>query len=228
MSIFYFFWKLENLYLPLHTQEDAKVKYSYGMTSVSYGMTSRRTKKAAMSLKKSTDIEIFFGCRQNDRRSQEQCYRKYFADCMQFVSAYTPNTAEALKIVNTGFMDFFIEIVDNQPVVQTISVQDIKKNIYKNICELFQNDTHFLNYIFFETHDMRGTEQTLAQLNWTARLQLLELLHSNQQKIVKARVLEGVSNAEMARTLNITIETVERTLTESRSFLKQILLNAAN
>jgi hypothetical protein len=180
-----------------------------------------------MSSKKTTDTELFFGCRQNDRRSQEQCYRKYFADCMQFVSAYTPDTQEALKIVNAGFMNFFIEMVDNQPVVQTISVQDIKKSIYKSLCESFQNDTSILNYIFFESHDMRGTESTLSQLNWAARLQLLELLHTNQQKIVKARVLEGFSNAEIARTMNITIETVERTLTESRSFLKQILLNPA-
>jgi RNA polymerase sigma factor (sigma-70 family) len=188
---------------------------------------SKSFKKASMSSKKTTDTEMFFGCRQNDRRSQEQCYRKYFTDCMQFVSAYTPHTDEALKIVNTGFMNFFIEIVENQPVIQTVSVQDIKKSIYKSLCESFQNDTQILNYIFFETHDMRGTEQTLAQLNWTARLQLLESLHPNQQKIVKARVLEGFSNAEIARTMNINIETVERTLTESRSFLKQILLNPA-
>jgi DNA-directed RNA polymerase specialized sigma24 family protein len=181
-----------------------------------------------MSSKKTTDSNIFFGCRQNDRRSQEQCYRKYFADCMQFVSAYTPDTQVALKIVNTGFMNFFIEIVDNQPVIQTISLQDIKKSIYKSLCESFQNDTDILNYIFFETHDMRGTEQTLSQLNWTARLQLLDLLHPNPQKIVKARVLEGLSNAEIARTLNLTIESVERTLTDSRSFLKQILLNPAH
>jgi hypothetical protein len=181
-----------------------------------------------MSPKKTTDTNIFFGCRQNDRRSQEQCYRKYFADCMQFVSAYTPDTQVALKIVNTGFMNFFIEIVDNQPVIQTISLQDIKKSIYKSLCESFQNDTDMLNYIFFETHDMRGTEQILSQLNWTARLQLLDLLDPNPQKIVKARVLEGLSNAEIARTLNITIESVERNLTESRSFLKQILLNPAH
>jgi Sigma-70, region 4 len=187
-----------------------------------------KIKKAAMSPNKTTDSEIFFGCRQNDRRAQEQCYRKYFADCMQFVSAYTPDTQEALKMVNAGFMNFFIEIVDNQPVVQTISVQDIKKRIYKKLCESFRKDTHILNYIFFETHDMRGTELTLNQLNWNARLQLLELLHTNQQKIVKLRVLEGVSNAEIARTMNITVETVERTLTESRSFLKQILLNPVN
>ena len=181
-----------------------------------------------MSPKKTSDIEIFAGCQQNDRRSQEQCYRKYFADCMQFVSAYTPNTQEALKIVNAGFMIFFIEIIDNQSIVQNISVQDIKKRIYKSLCESFQNEPNILNYIFFETHDMRGTEVTLNQLNWNARLQLLELLHSNQQKIVKARIIEGVSTAEIARTMNITVETVERTLTESRSFLKQILLNAAH
>ncbi len=180
-----------------------------------------------MSSKKTTDAEIFFGCRQNDRLAQEQCYRKYFSECMQFVSAYTPHTAEALKIVNAGFMNFFIEIVENQPVVQTISVRDIKKRIYKSLCESFQKDTNILNYIFFETHDMRGTEQILNQLNWTARIQLLESLHPNQQKIVKARVVEGVSNAEIARNMNISIETVERTLTESRSFLKQILLSPA-
>lgn len=180
-----------------------------------------------MSPNKTTDSEIFFGCRQNDRRAQEQCYRKYFADCMQFVSAYTPDTQEALKMVNAGFMNFFIEIVENQSVVQTISLQDIQKKIYKSLCESFQNDSHILNYIFFETHDMRGTEPILNQLNWNARLQLLELLHTNQQKIVKLRVLEGVSTVEIARTLNISIETVERTLTESRSFLKQILQSSA-
>jgi RNA polymerase sigma factor (sigma-70 family) len=181
-----------------------------------------------MSLKKTNDADIFFGCRQNDRVWQERCYRKYFAECMQFVSAYTPDSAEALKIVNAGFMIFFTEIIENQPVIQTISVRDIQKCIYKSLCEAFEKDTHILNYIFFENHDMRGTEQTLTQLDWTARLQLLEKLHPNQQKIVKMRVVEGISTAEIARTMNITIETVERTLTEARSFLKQILLNPAN
>jgi DNA-directed RNA polymerase specialized sigma24 family protein len=125
-------------------------------------------------------------------------------------------------------MNFFVEIVENQPIIQSISIQDIKKSIYKSLCEAFQADTHFLNYIFFENHDMRGTEQTLTQLNWAARLELLEKLHPNLQAIVKARVVEGISSAEIARNLNITMETVERTLTEARSFIKQILLNPAN
>jgi DNA-directed RNA polymerase specialized sigma24 family protein len=75
---------------------------------------------------------------------------------------------------------------------------------------------------------MRGTEPSLAQLNWKARLQLLEVLHPNQQKIVKARIVEGISVTDIARSMNLTNETIERTLTESRSFLKQILLNPAN
>jgi ECF sigma factor len=186
------------------------------------------SKQATMSQKKRTDEVIFLGCRRNDRLSQEQCYRNYFADCMQLVAAYTPDLQEGLKIVNAGFMIFFKEVIENQFITQSVSVKDIQKCIYKSLCEAYQNDTQILNFIFFETHDMRGTELSLAQLNWKARLQLLEVLHPSQQKIVKARIVEGISVTDIARSMNLTNETIERTLTESRSFLKQILLNPAN
>jgi len=57
-----------------------------------------------------SEHELIQGCIRNDRRSQEQLYKRYFHTMMTMCIKYTRDEDKALLILNDGFLKVFQKI----------------------------------------------------------------------------------------------------------------------
>ena len=59
-------------------------------------------------LSREDDIQILIrGCLRNDRKAQEQLYRKFYPAMMSLCVRYTKNKEDAVEVINDGFLKVF-------------------------------------------------------------------------------------------------------------------------
>jgi DNA-directed RNA polymerase specialized sigma24 family protein len=82
------------------------------------------------------DDVLIAGCLQNDRKSQELLYRKYFSSMLRMVSRYTLDKQAAQEIINNGFLRAFKKL-------DTFSYQGslegwLRKLVFHSLSEYFK------------------------------------------------------------------------------------------
>lgn len=172
---------------------------------------------------KHTDNILIQGCIENDRKSQEMLYKKYFGSMMGMVLRYTSDKEAAQEIINNGFLRAFKKI-------DTFSHKGslegwLRKLVFHSLSEYFKQHNKYLQLLVFEEAERATQEQALHQLYYEDIMKLVGKLPPATRKVFELYAIEGFSHMEISQQVNISIGTSKWHLSAARKQLQQLLQN---
>lgn len=161
------------------------------------------------------------GCIANDRRCQEQFYRRYFDKMFGFVLRYTNDREEALHIVNAGYLRVFkkIELFGFKGSLEGW----VRRIMYHAVSDHFRTQKNKIRFLEIEDRDKPMAPSQLEPFYEEDILKMVELLPNASGKVFKLYALEGFTHVEIAKQLGISIGTSKWHLSEARKKLKSII-----
>lgn len=177
----------------------------------------------------SADIDsIIEGCKKGSRKAQEQLYRTYYRAMASLCLRYTQNDADAVEVLNTGFLKVFQNIQRYEPAqaglytwIRTIVVHsclDFIKQRSRN-----QPDKE-LDY----ATDVHIPAEAVLKMDASELLALVRELPPATAAVFNLYVLEGYSHKEIVQLLGISEGTSKWHLNAARKLLQQRLQKDAN
>jgi len=174
---------------------------------------------------KYSEKELVAGCIKNDRRAQEELYRKYFRTMMGMCMRYTDDREIAMEIVNNGLLRVYKKL-------DTFSFKGslegwIRKLVYHSLSEYFKKNSKYMQFLVFEERDARIEQEALSNIYVEDILKLVDLLPPATQQVFKLYAIEGYSHAEIAEQVSISVGTSKWHLANARKKL-QLLIKKSN
>jgi len=168
--------------------------------------------------------QIIEGCKNNDRRAQQELFRHCYPFLMNVCTRYRKNDQEAKAVLNAGFLKIFTKISQYNPkipfavwarkiVVNTL-IDDFRK--YKKL-----NET-VVNRDFSDSYDLDdGFNLNSADLNFDAEhlLKFVNELPKSANKVFNLFAIDGYSHKEIAEALGISEGTSKWHLNDARKRL---------
>ncbi len=187
-------------------------------------MTRKEIRPDRISLFIMTDIALIKGCIDNDRRSQNELYRKYFPLMSGIAVRYTKDKEEALHKLNAGFLK----------VLQNISAYDERfalatfiRNILINhmIDEYRKEKKYIANIQLSEYQDTDGITFNQGEVRLEAEelLKILQHLPDVTKNVFNLFAIDGYKHTEIAEMLGISPGTSKWHVSEARKKLKEVL-----
>ena len=166
---------------------------------------------------------IINGCRNNDRQSQQELYRNFYSYAMSICIRYTGNEADAVEVVNDGFMKVFANIgkfeLDKpfKPWLRRILVNTCLDHIKKNAKHNHMADIE-------EAHVHQSTEEAPDHnLSYEEILAKVGQLSPAYRAVFNLYVIDGYKHREIAEQLGITVSTSKANLTRAKVALRAML-----
>ena len=173
-----------------------------------------------------TDKQLVEGCIQNDRKSQEVLYRKYFNTMIHMCLRYTSDREIAMEIVNNGFLRVFRKL-------DTFSFKGslegwIRRIVFHSLSEYFKKHSKYMQFLVFEDRDATFQENTLSNLYVEDILKLVDELPPATKNVFQLYAIEGFTHVEIAKQTNISVGTSKWHLASARKTLQQLLRKKNN
>lgn len=171
--------------------------------------------------KQLTEEELVEGCIKNDRRCQEQLYRRYFERMMRMCMRYTSDREVAMEIVNTGFLRVFKKL-------HTFSFKGslegwIRRLIFHSLSDYFKKNSKSVHFLDLEDRDAPIREDAYNNLFLEDLLKLVELLPNATKEVFCLYAIEGYTHVEIAKRINISVGTSKWHLSSARKKLKKLI-----
>jgi RNA polymerase sigma-70 factor (ECF subfamily) len=166
---------------------------------------------------------IIDACRNQDRKAQEQFYRKFYRAMMTLCVRYTKNEADALEVLNTGFYKVFKNI-RKYDVSKGSPYTWIRKIIINSCLDLIKkkgNDpgTRELD----EVINIDLSPEVISKMSAAELLKLVRQLSPSTQAVFNLYVMEGYSHKEIANIMKISEGTSKWHLNEARKKLQKMI-----
>ncbi len=170
------------------------------------------------------DIDsIISGCREGDRKAQEQLYRSYYRAMMVLCLRYTKNEADAMEVLNTGFYKVYKNI--NQYNAQKASFYTWVRTIIINSCLDFIKTKSSLT--LKEELDQAAAidlpPDVFIKMSAADILQLVRQLPPATQGVFNLYVMEGYNHKEIGQLMGISDGTSKWHLSEARKILQRLI-----
>jgi len=165
--------------------------------------------------------ELIAGCKAEDRKAQEKLYRNYYRVMMSLCLRYTKNEADALEVLNTGFLKIFRNI-DRYDAVKA-SLFTWMRTIIVNSCLDFikskqaQSQTGELN----SEIEIEIQPEAISKMKASELLQIVRELPPATQAVFNLYVTEGFTHKEISKMMNISEGTSKWHLSEARKILQR-------
>jgi RNA polymerase sigma-70 factor (ECF subfamily) len=166
---------------------------------------------------------IIKGCIDNDRQSQKELYGNFYSYAMSICIRYTGNQADAIEVLNDGFLKVFLNIkkfdIDKpfKPWLRRILVNScldhIKKNAKHN--QLADISEAEVSQSTLETPD--------HNLNYEEILTKIGQLSPGYRAVFNLYVIDGYKHSDIASLLGITESTSKSNLTRAKAILRAML-----
>lgn len=180
--------------------------------------------------KEQQDINtIIHGCKDNNRKAQEQLYRNFYKAMMNICLRYTKNEEDAVEVLNNGFLKVFKNIKRYEPArgslytwVRTILINSCLDFIkVKNRMERHSE----IN----EATNINIPAEVITKMKVTELLKMVRQLPPATQAVFNLYIIEGYNHKEIGVLLNISEGTSKWHLSEGRKGLQQMIqLEEAN
>lgn len=171
----------------------------------------------------SEEQQIIDGCKQHDRKAQERLYKSYYKAMMTLCVRYTKNDADAVEVLNNGFLKVFKNI--NRYESTQASLYTWIRTIVINSCLDFIKSKQRL-----ETHkeltdagEAQVPAEVINKMKAAELLQLVRSLSPATQAVFNLYVIEGYSHKEIGTLLNISEGTSKWHLSEARKNLQKLI-----
>ena len=166
--------------------------------------------------------ELIAGCVENDRRSQEEMYRRHFNLALRIVKRYTNDQETQMHIVNEGFMRVFTKISNYKG---TGSFEGwLGKLVFHEVSNHFRKKQS--NFKFIEVddkHDRSIGNDGLDSLEYQDLHAEVKALPEASRNVFMLFAIEGYSHKEIGIKLNISEGTSKWHVSNARSILKKRL-----
>ncbi len=168
--------------------------------------------------------KILKGCRENDRRSQQALYDRFYGYALTVALPYCSREQEAREVLNDAFLKIFtgIERYDESFTfntwLRTIVVRTAINFYHKHLNDLVLND-------ITEGLDLSVEDDYLSKMAAEELLLMIQRLPPNYRLTLNLFALEGYSHPEIAEMLGISVGTSKSNLSKARAKLKQMMIN---
>lgn len=166
--------------------------------------------------------ELIAGCVDNDRRSQEEMYRRYFELALRIVKRYTKDEETQLHIVNEGFLRAFTKISNYKG---TGSFEGwMSKLIFHEVSNHFRKKQSNFKFIEIDQqHASSVRNEGLDSLEHADLEKEVMALPEASRKVFMLFAIDGFSHKEISEKLNISEGTSKWHVSNARQLLKKRL-----
>lgn len=167
--------------------------------------------------------QLIDGCRRDDRKAQELLYRSYYRALMNLCLRYTANEADALAVLNMGFLKVFKNIQRYNPGQG--SLYTWIRTIVVNSCldHIKSKQKHLATDELQNTLEVHIEPSVIAKMKAGDILDLVRKLPPATQAVFNLYVMEGYGHKEIGQALRISEGTSKWHLSEARRLLKQLM-----
>lgn len=170
-----------------------------------------------------TEMQLINGCIENDRKSQERLYRRYFDLMYSICGRYSRDESEALSILNDGFLRIFKNIGSYR---NDGSFEGwLRKIMYRAVADHFRLKANNISFLLPDeqmTAFIRQEEST-DQLFIEDLMQYIDMLPSSSSKVLIMYAIEGYTHKEIGNIMNISENTSKWHLSNARQLLREKL-----
>ena len=168
-----------------------------------------------------SEKDLVEACVANDRRAQEELFRRFFPTMMRMCMRYAEDKAVAMEIVNAGFLRVFKKL-------HTFSFSGslegwIRRLIFHSLSDHFKKQTKSVHFLSIEDRDAPHESTALDQLFWEDIIKLVDYLPAASKEVFWLYAIEGYSHAEIAERANISVGTSKWHLSNARKKLKKLI-----
>lgn len=166
--------------------------------------------------------KLIQGCIKEDRNSQKELYRHYYAYSMGICQRYANNKIDASSIINEGFFKVFKHI---KKYDHTKSFTAWIGRIMTNAAiDYYRANLKFANSEHIAEYDQAGSDEIIYEkLNYQDLLFMVQSLSPAYRTVFNLYAIEGYSHEEIAGMLNISIGTSKSNLFKARAKLMEML-----
>ena len=166
--------------------------------------------------------ELIAGCVENDRRSQELLYKRFFDLALRIVRRYSSDQETQLHIVNEGFLRVFTKISNYKG---TGSFEGwLGKLVFHEVSNHFRKKQSTFKFIEVDSHHTSPVrndgQDTLEYADLEAEVKALP---EASRKVFVLFAIEGYSHKEIGKKLGISEGTSKWHVSNARSILKKRL-----
>jgi RNA polymerase sigma-70 factor (ECF subfamily) len=168
-------------------------------------------------------ISLLKGCRKQNRQSQNGLYKLYYSYAMSICIRYVNQEADAISVVNQGFLQVFknIKKFDTEkpfkPWFRRILVNAAINHI--RMQERFKMENNAIE----EANNFRSEEEILSKIAYKDLMAMVQSLSSMYRTVFNMYVIDGYKHHEIAGILGITESTSKSNLTRARAKLKEMI-----
>ena len=171
-----------------------------------------------------SEHELIQGCIRNDRRSQEQLYKRYYHTMMTMCMKYTRDEDKSLLILNDGFLKVFQKIGTFRS--EGSFEGWIRRLIYHTMADHYKKEKSYIRFIQFEPTDDRPAPASQSDaLEFEDLVRLLDRIPDRSAEVFRLFAIEGYSHEEIGEKMNISEGTSKWHLSNARERLRLMITN---
>ena len=168
--------------------------------------------------------KILKGCRNNDRRSQQALYDRYYGYALSVALPYCSRDHEAREVLNDAFLkvfqsiDRYDEAFTFNAWLRTIVVRTAINYYHKHLKDIVLCD-------LTEGLDVSVEDDYLSRMAAEEVLVMVQKLPTSYRLTLNLFALEGYTHPEIAEMLGISVGASKSNLSKARAKLKQLMTN---
>lgn len=190
-----------------------------------YGIRNAYWKEGLVAPKENQEeviSKLIQGCIKEDRNSQKELYRHYYAYSMGICQRYASNKIDAASIMNDGFFKVFKHIKKydhTKPFTAWIG------RIMANAAiDYYRANLKFAGNENIMDYDQAGSDEAIYEkLNYQDLLFMVQSLSPSYRTVFNLYAIEGYSHEEIAGMLHISVGTSKSNLFKARAKLMEML-----
>ncbi len=162
------------------------------------------------------------GCIENDRRSQQWLYERYFNTLIPMCMRYTKDRDEAVICLNNGFLKIFKNLGSLQKIGSIEAW--MKRIIYHSISDFLRSKQGKIRFLELEHRDKVDQNQGLQQLMMEDLLNIIDTLPEQTADVFILYAIHGYKHREIAEIKQMSEGTSKWLLSEARKSLQKKIL----
>ncbi|MBC7851173.1 MAG: RNA polymerase sigma factor [Chitinophagaceae bacterium] len=170
------------------------------------------------------DIELINGCIKDDRKAQEQLYKRFYGPMTSICLRYTRNEEDAIEVLHNAFLKVYKKIGTYDTGKASLYTW-IRKIVVNTAIDFIRQRNRFSVVELEKAEDPRIDEDAIQRLSTQELLRLVQQLSPATQTVFNLYVVEGYNHREIAKLVGISEGTSKWHLSEARRQL-QILLQS--
>jgi RNA polymerase sigma factor (sigma-70 family) len=171
--------------------------------------------------------EIIEGCKKNDRKAQERLYKDYYRAMITLCLRYTKNEADAVEVLNNGFLKVF-KYIHKYNAAQAGLYTWIRTIVINSCLDFIKTKQKMKQHQELnESIEVHIPAEVISKIKATELLQLVRRLPPATQAVFNLYVIEGYSHKQIAELLQISQGTSKWHLSEARKNLQQMVQRRA-